>query len=276
MIERPIQWHDIIRGDASLPPLLMLHGFMGAGADWMDVADDLSKHHRCICPDLPGHGSTRGVPKDMRACADALLLRLDQLDVAQCALLGYSMGGRLALYLAAHHPDRFTRVVIESASPGLKSEDARAQRLERDKALAEELEELDGAPQRFTEFLVRWYEQPMFASMARHEGRLKQFLDRRLRNNPGALADVLRTLGPGAQPSVWEALEDYATPTLVLAGGLDRKFCFIAEAMSDACPKIAMREIEDCGHNIHFENTKAFVTTVTAFFCAGSQDGVRS
>ena len=92
----------------------------------------------------------------MEDTAGALLRRLDVLGIETCRLVGYSMGGRLALYLALEFPDRFGSVVLESASPGLDAARAIERRVD-DERLACRLEELGGDVEAFRDFLEQWY-----------------------------------------------------------------------------------------------------------------------
>ena len=120
------------------PALLFLHGFMGSGRDWLETVEAFPDH-RCILMDLPGHGLSSECPAGlypMPQAAIALLAVLDELGVGKCVPVGYSMGGRLALYLALTHPDRCSAVVVESGSPGLASELEREARREWDESKA--------------------------------------------------------------------------------------------------------------------------------------------
>ena len=124
------------------PALMFLHGFTGSGRDWTETVEALPDC-RCILVDLPGHGRSAGCPPDlypMPRAALALLAVLDDLGVGQCIPVGYSMGGRLALYLALTHPDRCLALVVESGSPGLASKQERESRRQWDESKASELE----------------------------------------------------------------------------------------------------------------------------------------
>jgi 2-succinyl-6-hydroxy-2,4-cyclohexadiene-1-carboxylate synthase len=247
--------------------VLFLHGFLGCGADWAPIIEGLGAEFHCIAPDLPGHG---GATLDALAgkcgfiaTAKALLKRLDKEQVPQCALVGYSMGGRIALYLALRYPHRFPRVALESASPGLREESERAPRREQDEALARRLETMDDA--KFRAFLEEWYGQPLFASLAQHPALRAGLIERRMRNSPAALAAALRGMGLAAQPSLWAALPDFRTPALLIVGSRDRKFCPIAERMSEYRSNIAVHEMADCGHNVHLENPSGYTTVLKRF-----------
>ncbi len=263
-----MNWHETQFGDPASRAVLLLHGFMGRGEDWGGVVSGLSDRFHCICPDLPGHGATPSLPAKegcMESTSAALVRRLDELDVPQCALVGYSMGGRLALYLALREPARFGPVVLESASPGLKTETLREERRAEDERRAQILEQIADDRDAFREFLETWYGQPLFSSLDNYPEARTAMIEQRLENDPVALAQSLRHIGTGAQPSLWGRLPELTTPTLAIVGARDRKFRQIAEEMSDRCPRIAVHEMANCGHNVHFENPSGYTTVVRAF-----------
>ncbi|HEX9372790.1 MAG TPA: alpha/beta fold hydrolase, partial [Roseiflexaceae bacterium] len=103
-------------------PLLLLHGFSGGAATWDAHIPRLAPHARTIAVDLIGHGRS-DAPEDagryrIERCVADLLAVLDALGVERADVLGYSMGGRVALHLAAAAPARLDRLVLESSSPG--------------------------------------------------------------------------------------------------------------------------------------------------------------
>ena len=84
--------HFQVRGDQSNPAILFLHGFLGLGEDWLEIAQDLSRDHFCILPDLPGHGQSRELSDhqsfDMAATSEAIINLLDDLKIDRVTLLG--------------------------------------------------------------------------------------------------------------------------------------------------------------------------------------------
>ena len=251
-----------ITGPADAPAVLLLHGFMGAADDWYPVATALADTFRCITVDLPGHGEAVGMPDEAYTAAGTaalLVATLDTLDVARCHVVGYSMGGRLALYFALEHPERCERVVLESASPGLRMEAERAERraLDEERACAIELD--------YDHFLREWYRMPLFASLADHPDVRAAMMDRRRRNRPDEVARSLRGFGIGQQPSLWDDLAHLASPTLAVAGSRDRKFADLAFAMAVAGPPV-MPLVVKTGHTIHAEQPALFAALVRDFF----------
>lgn len=249
-------------GVPARPPLLFLHGFMGDGLDWQPVMQALAEAYHCIALDLPGHGATEidnARLCSMPACADAIRAFLEKRRLQRVVVAGYSMGGRLALYLVVHFPDHFTAAILESASPGLKTAEDRRARRRWDAGLAEELETGD-----FAAFLQRWYDQPLFAGIRSHPN-FAAMLQRRLRNAPAGLANSLRYMGTGRQPGLWHRLPQVPVPVLLISGGRDRRFVDINREMAALLPLATHEVIRDAGHNVHFEQPALFSQVVRSF-----------
>ncbi len=243
--------------------MLLLHGFMGSSADWLTVTAALEGRYRCIAVDLPGHGASTGLPSGaytIEGAARALLDLLDDLGVERPVIAGYSMGGRLALYLTLRHPHRLSGLFLESASPGLKDAEERAVRRAADEERATRLEGGD-----FERFLRDWYRQPLFAPLARDDERLRRTLEVRRENDPRELAKSLRGLGTGSQPSLWEELPDLRVSALAIAGELDEKFVGISRRMKRACPRILTAVVPGVGHNVRVEAPAAYLHLLRTF-----------
>lgn len=269
-----LAWHDFNSSNHQAYPVLMLHGFMGCGSDWTPTAEALTPSFRSVCPDLPGHGDTRfhlsGADAGIEETAAALLRGLENRHIYKCALLGYSMGGRIALYLALNHPERFSCVVLESASPGLAEAEERQERLRQDAQLAARLEPLaaedasDGSDG-FKAFLREWYDGPLFRTLGSQPGLLEEMVGRRTQNNPRSLAASLRGLGTGSQPSLWEKLPSLALPVLLAAGEEDTKFRAIAAAMKARLPRAEYHAFPECSHCPHEERPASFAALLRTF-----------
>jgi 2-succinyl-6-hydroxy-2,4-cyclohexadiene-1-carboxylate synthase len=242
-------------GSAENPPLLFLHGFMGINRDWSPVINQLSDQFHCIAVDLPGHGQSQFDDPalfSMPAAAGMVIELLGYLEIDAVALVGYSMGGRLALYLAVHFPEHFTSLILESASPGLRTAEERQTRQKWDASIAHKLE-----TQPLPVFLDDWYAMPLFNTLRSHPnyGKVRQ---RRLANDPTQLALSMRQMGTGSQPSLWDEWVDLAVPTLLLAGELDQKYVGISAEMHTLNPRAHRVIIPNAGHNTHFEQNQAF------------------
>ena len=256
------RFHYSVRGNPDKPRILFLHGFLGDSNEFKEVISLLSDQFCCLSVDLPGHGKTWVGGEEcytMSNTAYALLNLLNQLNIEKCFLVGYSMGGRLALYLNLYFPQRFSKVVLESASPGLKTQPDRLERIKRDFELARQLEESN-----FLKFLLSWYEQPLFKSLKMHPN-FESLVASRLQNNPVELAKSLRYLSTGCQPSLWEELRQNKNPLLLLVGEYDTKFRAINTEMARICQFAKLEIVSNCGHNVHFEKPITFGETIRSF-----------
>jgi 2-succinyl-6-hydroxy-2,4-cyclohexadiene-1-carboxylate synthase len=252
-----------LSGDRPSTAVLFLHGFMGSSADWRGTLAALEDRAFCIAVDLPGHGASLGLPPEsytIDGSAQAVIRVLDELGVRRPLIVGYSMGGRLALFLALRYPERCAGLLLESASPGLQSEEERAARRAKDEERALRLE--SGG---FERFLQDWYRQPLFASLARDENMLGQTIEARRRNEPAELARSLRGMGTGNQPSLWGELEGLAVPALAVAGELDEKYATISSRMVGINPRIRSVVVPEAGHSVHAEAPAAFVALLGSF-----------
>ena len=246
--------------------MLFLHGFMGRSGDWDGISTGLDRRFFRIAVDLPGHGASSGMPPasyTIGGAARCVLEVLEGAGVGRATIVGYSMGGRLALYLALRHPDRCAGLFLESASPGLEGVEERAARRRADEEKAARLEGGD-----FPGFLHDWYRQPLFAPLARDEGLLRQTVEDKRRNDPAELARALRGMGTGSQPSLWNELPDLRVPALTVAGGLDGKFVGISRRMASINPEMRPAVVPGAGHNVHAEAPGAYLSLIESFLSA--------
>lgn len=251
--------------DLTKPPLLLLHGFTGSSANWDHLLPLFGARYSVIGVDILGHGRSASPPDPnrytMAQVAADLIALLDAWQIKQTALLGYSMGGRLALYLACHFPARFSQLILESSSPGLATAAERAARRQSDEALAAWIE-----AHGIEAFVDRWEKLPLWASQQQLPEEVRHRLrQQRRQNNPVGLANSLRGMGTGAQPSLWEKLPELALPTLLIAGELDSKFVAINEQMVGLLPNGRLHLIPQAGHTTHLERPSAFAMAVTNF-----------
>lgn len=251
--------HIETAGSTSAPPVMLLHGFTGAASNWRHVMATLAPSHHVIAPDLLGHGST-AAPEDaeryaMPAAAADLFALWQTLSLPPLHLVGYSMGGRLALYLTLAYPQMVARLTLESASPGLEAEAERAARRASDEALAARIER-DGIPA----FVDTWENLPLFATQsAEAKAALRPV---RLAQRPHGLANSLRGMGTGAQPSLWSRLTELSMPVHLIAGALDSKFVAISQQMQARIPDARLTIIPAAGHTAHLEQPTAYLAAL--------------
>jgi 2-succinyl-6-hydroxy-2,4-cyclohexadiene-1-carboxylate synthase len=227
------------------PTIVFLHGFLGSHRDFDALTIPNTDR---LALDLPGHGENINLPIDhypFHNAAEFVLQSIQTLP-SPIILYGYSMGGRLALYLALRWPDRFTAAFLESTSPGLASTTEQLTRRHQDEILAQQIET------DFPAFLDRWYSAELFRSLKTHPS-FPELLDRRRQNNPAELARSLRGIGLASQPSLWPELPHAKIPLHLIVGTQDPKFCAINQKMLDLCPTAQLHAIPNAGHNLHIE-----------------------
>ncbi len=246
-------------------PLMLLHGFTGCAASWAHVEPALAARFKLIMPDLLGHGRSDS-PADasryrMERCVEDLIAILDRLGVDRTNLLGYSMGGRVALAAAIHHPERVASLILESASPGLAAIEERRSRAASDNDLADFIER-----EGIEAFVARWERIPLFSSQERLPEAVRARLrSQRLLNDATGMANSLRGLGTGVQTPLWERLRDLRIPCLIMAGELDAMFVDIARRMAAASPGARLAIVQGAGHTVHLERPEAFERLVLGF-----------
>jgi 2-succinyl-6-hydroxy-2,4-cyclohexadiene-1-carboxylate synthase len=238
-------------------PLLLLHGFTGRGTAWGSHATALARAFRVVTVDLPGHGrSGTAAPERMTVerTADDLATILDRLGASPAHVLGYSLGARMALRLAAAHPGTVARLVLESPSAGLAGSAERAARRVADEGLARRIER-DGIPA----FVDEWEGQPIFAGHAPlPPARAARIHAMRLANRTDGLAASLRGAGQGSMEPLHDRLGGIAAPTLVIAGALDDRGGPRAELVARGIPGARLAIVDRAGHTPHDEQPAVF------------------
>jgi 2-succinyl-6-hydroxy-2,4-cyclohexadiene-1-carboxylate synthase len=248
------------------PVLVLLHGFTGSAISWGMLLDDLvTLGMRVIALDLLGHGRS-DAPEDpqrygMEHCQIDIISILQKLGIRQgkAILLGYSMGGRIALYCAFSY--YFRALILESASPGLATFTERAQRRANDEALAERIE-CEG----IEAFIDYWEQLPLFASQRNLPIECRNVQRaQRLNNRAHGLANSLRGVGTAVQPSLYQRLPELTLPALLITGELDSKFCTIGQTMAQQLPQAQLQIVPKAGHTVHLEQPERFATLVHKF-----------
>ncbi len=257
--------HYHVKTAGSGPPVLLLHGFMGSLDMWKPWWEDWQEEFQLVAVDFLGHGqSSLGHGDDhanMESTVADVVAILDQLGIEKTHLVGYSMGGRVALAMTLTHPERVDRVVLESASPGIRDIEARRARQREDEERARLLE-TSGVQA----FVDRWEKMRLFASQTSLPIAVQQRLRQsRLNNSVEGLAMSLRELGTGRQSSYWHQLTKCNRPLRLIVGALDEKFVSIAEAMAALVLGASLVIVEGSGHAVHLECPTAFGREVRNF-----------
>lgn len=215
----------LTRGDPRNPPLIFLHGFLGCKEDWRDFFPFFEQKYHCLAFDLPGHGETPYCEEIARVLRE----EINRVCEIKPILVGYSMGGRIALSLK----ETARSLVIISAHLGLKTEKEKEERKLIDQMWSRKLLTLP-----FEQFLSEWYAQPIFSSLPR------DLIKSRMNQNPQNLSQVLLQMSLANQPHC-EALP---CPALFLHGEHDSKYKELYGALS---LEATVRQIAGCGHAAH-------------------------
>jgi 2-succinyl-6-hydroxy-2,4-cyclohexadiene-1-carboxylate synthase len=249
-------------------PVTLLHGFTQSGRSWSEVVSLMPEGWQWIMPDLRGHGATSvrpGAPYTMDACTADLEMLWHSLGIARTHLVGYSMGGRLALHVAAARPERILSLLTIGAHAGL-DEDAREGRRRGDEALAQRIE-IEG----LEAFVNYWSSLPLFAGLERRgPSFLAQARAARMDNHVGGLAESLRGMGAGAMRPVWHELNRVTAPSTFVAGQLDHGYAASARRLASSVPNGRVVLVQRAGHTVHQERPEAFSRLLLAHLEAAS------
>lgn len=230
--------------------LVALHGFTGCGSDFRFLNALLESDRKLIAPDWPGHGTKSGLRNESDYSLESHMRVIDEAAAGESVeLLGYSMGGRLALHYALTRPERVGRLILVGASPGLRTEAERLERRAGDAALADFIRS-----QGVAAFMRYWHGQTMFQTLqALPDERLREVMASRGRNDPEGLSLSLLHVGTGALPSLWERLHELKMPVDLVTGAHDAKFASIGREMVTLIPRARLGEVDDAGHAVHLE-----------------------
>lgn len=225
------------------PPLVLLHGFTQTGRLWGRFGEHLAGSYTLVAVDLPGHGGSDAVradlPETAHLVADAVRGAVGDLP---CALLGYSLGARVALHLLTRSDLPVSRAAVIGATGGIEDPEARATRRRSDESLADDLEatgDVDG-------FLTSWLRGPLFERLGNEADRVE-----RLRNSAAGLASSLRLCGAGTQEPLWDAIPAVRCPVLALAGTDDTRFAAHALHLARRAASGVASLVPGGGHAVH-------------------------
>jgi len=243
-------------------PVTLLHGFTQSGRSWRELIAKMPPGWRWIVPDLRGHGETQirhDASCSMEACTRDLVALWDELGVERSHVVGYSMGGRLALHVAAKRPDRLLSLVTIGAHAGL-DEGAREGRRRGDDALANRIEK-----EGIDAFVKYWGSLPLFAGLERRgPSYVAEVRAERLRNHVAGLACSLRGMGAGAMEPVWDELAQVPVPCTFVAGQLDHGYVASARRLAATAPNSRYEVVPRAGHAVHQERPDAFARVLAA------------
>jgi pimeloyl-ACP methyl ester carboxylesterase len=246
---------DTAFGDRTV---VLLHGYLENLNVWDGLAELLQPFVRVIAPDLPGHGisEVRGPVHSMEFLADVVYEALVQSEVAKCTVIGHSMGGYVALALAARHPEVLDGLVLFSSTPNADSD---AKRLDREREIAV----VEGGKK---ELLSRTLPGRGFApqNRTRFADEIEDLAELVMLTEDEGITALLR--GMAERPDRNEMLRSLAVPQLFILGRGDEYITAeVAAAMIAAHPRARVVWLEGSGHNGFIEEPRTSAEAILEF-----------
>lgn len=268
--------HDVrlvVEVQGTGPPVVLLHGFTGDASTMGGLTERLVRTHTVVAVNLLGHGGSTGPSGQygVDAMAQQVLEALAALGhPAPHDIVGYSMGGRVALTIACRFPAHVASLTLIGASAGLADDDERAEREQADAALARSIS--DGGLEAFVD---RWMANPLFATQARlGDGFLARAKAQRMSNDPEELVHSLHEAGTGTMRPLHDLLHRCAMPVGLVVGADDEKFRRIAAQLAAALPEPDLSVIDAAGHAVHLEQPDRVVDAIRATLDRGAARAV--
>ena len=240
-----------------------LHGAVGQAGDWDRFSLAMAeKGESCRAVELWRYLECEGL--SLNQWAKAFNAEVRAAGEVNNLLVGYSMGGRLALHALLDDPDLWGKAVIISSHPGLKEEQQRLERMADDAAWAGQ-----ALTAEWKLFLQNWDRQGVL------QGGEKEEPDARMRlvNRRRAIARSFMEWSLGKQADLWGELKEVRCPVLWMTGKRDQKFTDLAQ---EAVPLLAkgLHEEFEAGHRLVWEKPEEFFESVWKFyFCDEGESG---
>jgi 2-succinyl-6-hydroxy-2,4-cyclohexadiene-1-carboxylate synthase len=225
------------------PPVVFVPGFMQPASAWAPVAEQLDPPTTLL--DHREH-SFEGRLSEIAAAG------------AQALLVGYSLGGRLALRAALRDPARYAGLVTVGVTAGIEESAERTARAKADERLASWIE---AAP--IEDVVAVWERQPLFADQS--DALVERQRTGRLAQDPLALARLLRSAGQGVLEPVWHELLTFELPLLAIAGSRDDGYVRAANKIADTAPNARAQIVENAGHAPHLQRPEEVASAIAAF-----------
>ncbi|ABM02216.1 alpha/beta hydrolase fold protein [Psychromonas ingrahamii 37] len=256
------------QGSPQSPALVFLHGFLGSHQDWCETIKQLKKSFYCISIDLPGHGDSASVtiPKDKGFETTHRLIKnvLNDLKIKEYILIGYSLGGRIALDYARTQQDQHLKaLVLESCHTGYQTQDEKDKRFAHDLSWAKRF-----ATQSIRQSLNQWYEQDIFNDLSCEQK--NNLFNKRSRNYGVCLANMLLATSLAEQTDALPFLQKNTAQAKPLSiyycfGEKDNKFKTLGRALAKL-KNIQPTEFAGAGHNIHQQSPVQYARFIKQHF----------
>ena len=242
--------------------ILFLHGYTGCAEDWFPVFEQMPGKYNYIALDIIGHGKSDAPSNPSYYNIESITAQIkiikDHLTPNKIFLLGYSMGGRIALSYTVAYPEDIKGLILESASAGIKNDAERQKRYEDDLKLAEFIE-----THTLEEFIETWSDQELFNTQRRFSNdKLKKIRKKKASGSKIGYANSLKGFSTGIMPPVHDKLKKIPLKILLITGDLDSKFTGINARLAKRFFKAKHKIVRNSGHSTHLEEPKRFVEIV--------------
>jgi 2-succinyl-6-hydroxy-2,4-cyclohexadiene-1-carboxylate synthase len=224
--------------------VLFIPGFMQRGDAWRPVAELLPERYPSRLLDHAEHSFEGRMAEIAEAGAEFLV--------------GYSLGGRLALRAALRSPEAYRGVVLVGATAGIEEGPMRVQRAEADEKLASWIEAMP-----IEDIVALWERQPLFADQS--EALVEEQRPGRLSQDQRSLALLLRTAGQGVLDPVWDELHSFELPLLAIAGARDDGYSAAAKRIASVAPNARAALVEEAGHAPQLQQPAEVARLITEF-----------
>lgn len=245
-------------GGAGNPPLVVLHGLLGSSRNWLTTGGDLAARHHVFALDLRNHGkSPHGARMDYPTMMADVLAWLDAHGLTKVALMGHSMGGKVAMLLACRHPERVERLIVVDIAP--KDYLSHAHRAEFAAMNELRLDTLQSRGEAELRFEARV-----------HDWAMRKFLTTNLERDEASGGwrwqinlPVITAALPEIEGNPLTPHDRFAGPTLFVTGG---KSHYVRDAdlgvITAHFPRAVVKVIAGSGHNPHMETRAEFVAAL--------------
>nr|WP_251080768.1 2-succinyl-6-hydroxy-2,4-cyclohexadiene-1-carboxylate synthase [Motilimonas cestriensis] len=250
-------------------PIVFIHGFLGSGKDWQGVIAQLAHEQNWLTIDLPGHGGSQNVtlsaPRAFQQCCNLIHQCLQALAIRQCYLVGYSLGGRIALHYLQMYPSQVRQLILESAHTGLIQQHEKTIRISHDKNWAQRF-----ATEPLNQVLLDWYQQEVFTDLSTTQR--QQLYQLRRQNDGDALSKMLLATSLGQQDNLRHVITDATCPVSYFVAEQDQKFTQLANALKKSTSQLNKVSFTEAGHNIHFAKPIEYANQISRLIPKTPQD----
>jgi len=255
-----IKYHIQIKGEGK--PLICLHGFSENLSTWKLLK---IKGYKLILIDLIGHGNTdkpySSEYYNLKLMVKHLNKLIQELGINKYSMLGYSMGGRIALAYALSYQNEISQLILESSSYGECDDINRLKRGSVDSKLAKSISEK--GIEWFNDF---WSNLSIFESQKNLPKDIKDDISkRRLSNEIHALSNTLLCTGQGSFPCLKNEIVNLTMPILYISGEYDEKYKEMGNEFQKLNINVKHKTICGVGHNTHIENPDKFNKMLSEF-----------